>query len=166
MNANNYIYKRPVDGSGGSWQLIPGRLKHVSASGNGYIWGVNSNDYIYKCKKPCTGSWINVPGRLKQIDGGHDYVYGVNSHDNIYTRPIDGSGSSWRRIPGKLKHITAGGGEEVFGVNAQNRIFRCKKPCIGNWERVEGSLSQCDASVDEVFGVNSANRIYKRQVAI
>ena len=88
VNANDYIYKRPVDGSGNSWKLIPGRLKHVSASGKGYIWGVNSNDYIYKCKKPCTGSWINVPGRLKQIDGGYDYVYGVNSANNIFTRPV------------------------------------------------------------------------------
>ena len=51
VNANDYIYKRPVDGSGNGWQLIPGRLKHVSASGNGYIWGVNSNDQIYTVKE-------------------------------------------------------------------------------------------------------------------
>ena len=54
----------------------------------------------------------------------------------------------------------------MFGVNAQDQIFRCKKPCIGIWERVEGALSQCDASIDEVYGVNAAGNIYKRQVAI
>lgn len=31
------IYKRPVDGSGSRWTLVPGGLKHVSASGNGYV---------------------------------------------------------------------------------------------------------------------------------
>ena len=39
VNSKDHIYKRPVDGSD-YWKLIPGLLKHVSASGNGYIWGV------------------------------------------------------------------------------------------------------------------------------
>ena len=45
VNAAHNIYKRPVDGSG-SWTQVTGALKHVSASGNGYIWGVNRNDNI------------------------------------------------------------------------------------------------------------------------
>ena len=45
VNAAYNIYKRPVDGSG-SWTHVTGLLKHVSASGNGYIWGVNRNDNI------------------------------------------------------------------------------------------------------------------------
>ena len=58
--ASDYtIWKRPVDGSG-SWQKVPGGLKHVSASGNGYIWGVSHDDNIYKCKKPCNGAWQQV----------------------------------------------------------------------------------------------------------
>ena len=84
----------------------------------------------------------------------------------IYRRPIDGSGF-WSRIPGRLKHITAGGQDEVFGVSTLNRVFRCKKPCIGNWERVEGVLlKQCDAAIDEVFGVTATNKVYKRKVTI
>ena len=39
VNSKDQIYKPPVDGSD-YWKLIPGLLKHVSASGNGYIWGV------------------------------------------------------------------------------------------------------------------------------
>ena len=49
MSSDDNIYKRSADGSG-SWQHIAGKLKHVSASGNGYIWGVSSTDQIYKCK--------------------------------------------------------------------------------------------------------------------
>ena len=162
FNSLGMIWKRPVDWSGRGWTHISGRLNYVSASGNDSIWSVKSNGLIFICKKPCTGSWINVDGQLKQIDGGYAYVYGVNFADDIWTRPIDGSGS-WHKIPGKLKQITGGGDDELFGVNAQDQIFRCK-PCIGNWERVEGALSQCDASIDEVYRVNPAGN--KRQVAI
>ena len=89
VNSKDHIYKRLVDGSD-HWKLIPGLLKHVSASGNGYIWGVNSDDIVFKSKKPCTtGGWITVDGCLKQIDGGYAYVYGVNSADNIFTRPME-----------------------------------------------------------------------------
>eukprot|EP00731_Ephydatia_muelleri_P031276 Em0022g790a len=159
VNSNDDIYKRNVDGSG-SWTQLPGKLKHVSASGNGYIWGVNSNDDIYKCKKPCTGGWEQVPGKLKQIDGGYDYVYGVNSNNDIFTLPVDGSGS-WRQIPSKLKHVTASGTHSIFGTAPDDSIWRCKKPCIGEWERIDGGLMQCDATINGLFGVNSANNIWR-----
>ena len=42
VNCLDHIFRKPVDGSG-SWIRIGGSLKHISASGNGYIWGVNSN---------------------------------------------------------------------------------------------------------------------------
>ena len=36
------IWARPTDGSG-YWRLLPfhGKMSHVSASGRGYVWGVN-----------------------------------------------------------------------------------------------------------------------------
>ena len=164
VNSGDYIYKRPVDGSG-SWINIPGRLKHVSASGTSYIWGVNANDQIYKCKKPCTGRWEIVDGRLKQIDAGLAYVYGVTRSGAIFSRPVDGSGA-WRHIPGSLKHVTASGKNEIFGVNAADQIWRCKKPCVGDWEVIEGALTQCDATINGLFGVNSGHAIYRRPTGI
>ena len=153
-----------MDGSG-SWTHIPGKLKHVSASGNGYIWGVNSHDRIYKCKKPCTGRWEGVDGRLKQIDGGYAYVYGVNAHNAIFARPVDGSGA-WRHIPGSLKHVTASGKDDIFGVNKHDQIWRCDKPCVGDWELIEGALAQCDATFNGLFGVNKDCAIYRRPTGI
>ena len=73
----------PIDGNG-KWQNIRGRLKWVSAGHPDYVFGVNANDQIYECKKPCNGSWKNLPGRLKQIDGGQNDIWGVNSNNNIY----------------------------------------------------------------------------------
>ena len=67
--------------------------------GTGYIWGVNANDDIFKCKKPCNGAWAHIGGKLKQIHGGYGYVYRVNSNNDIFTKRIDGSGGC-RYIPG------------------------------------------------------------------
>lgn len=66
----------------------------------------------------------------------------------------------------KLKHIIASGKSEVFGANASGHIFRCKKPCVGEWEKVEGSLKQCDATFNSLVGVNTANAIYRRHTGI
>ena len=166
VNKNNDIFKRPVDGSGG-WAHIRGKLKHVSASGNGYIWGVNAGDHIYRCKKPCRGAWIGVGGRLKQVDGGHGYVYGVNSANQVFALPVDGSGG-WRHIPGiRLKHITASGRNEVFGTSNDNRLYRCQKPCVGDWELMEEKgMQQCDATFDSVVGIDHYNYVFEQRTGI
>ena len=103
---------------------------------------------------------MNVPGKLKQIDGGYNYVYGVNSINDIYTLPVDGSGS-WRNIPGKLKRVSASGTYSISGVGPDDTIWRCKKPCIGEWERIDGGLKQCDATINNLYGVHSNDNIYR-----
>jgi len=149
VNSAGTIYKRPIDGSGTDWTEVPGGLKHVSASGNGYVWGVNNNDEIYKCQKPCSGNWIPVLGGLKQISGGRSEVWGVNSAGIIVKRPVDGSGTGWTEIPevpGGLKHVSASGKGYVWGVNSNDVIYKCQKPCSGDWLQVPGGLDQISGS--------------------
>ena len=158
VNKQNYIYKRPVDGSG-QWKRVRGGLRHVSASGNGYVWGTNSRDNIYKCAKPCNGQWQQVPGGLRNIDGGQERVYGVNSGGAVFTRNVDGSGN-WRHIPGRrMKQITASGVHEVFAVDASKKLYRCRKPCLGGWEEMDGHFSQIEAGIHGVYGIKSGNDI-------
>ena len=142
VNKDHAIFKRTVDGSG-EWKNIGGRLKHVSASGNGYMCGVNSGDHIYKCKKPCTGQWKNVGGRLKQIDGGYAHVYEVNRHGQVFSAPIDGS-KGWRHIPSSVavNHVTASGNNELFAISRQGDTYRCKMPCIGEWEKMSTNCNK------------------------
>ena len=83
----------------------------------------------------------------------------------IYSRPVDGSGQ-WRLIPGRLTHVSGSGRHEVYGTNASGNIFRCKKPCIGEWEKIEGALIQCDGTFNGLFGVNSGHQIWRRNVGI
>ena len=161
VNSRQHIYKRLVDG-GGRWIRIGGGLKHVTASGNGYIWGVNGGDNIYVCAKPCTGRWKHIGGKLKQVDGGQDRVYGVNSGGAIYTRPIDGSGR-WRHIPfvrnARPSQITAGDTHEVFVTTTTGDLYRCQKPCVGEWEKVSGQrLNQVDADSSGLYGLDSNSK--------
>lgn len=82
VNATNYIFRRPVNGSG-EWTIVPGRMRYVSASGNKHIWGIAPNDYLYNCKKPCTGDWKYVGGCFKQIDAGDNFVCGIVTNNTV-----------------------------------------------------------------------------------
>jgi hypothetical protein len=99
------INRKPA--SGGN-ENINGRLKQISAAGKDWLWGVNSSDNIFTCKKPCTDSnWKQIPGGLTQIEGGDKEVWGVNSVNNIYKMNQDHS-NNWKYIPGKLTNISQG----------------------------------------------------------
>ena len=89
-------------------------------------------------------------------------MYGVNSQNQIYTRPVDGSGA-WRKIPGEAKYITASGVYDVFAVDCSDNIYRCRKPCVGEWIQLDpgAKLAQCDTTVNALFGVNSSDSIYR-----
>ena len=83
VNHRDDIFTRPVDG-GGRWRQIPGKLKHITASGKSEVFGVNSNDVIFRCLKPCVGEWERIPGSLSQCDATFDALVGVNSGDEIF----------------------------------------------------------------------------------
>ena len=79
----------------------------------------------------------------------------------MFSLPVDGSGS-WHYIPGKMQHITVGT-HEIFGVDAQNEVHRCKKPSIGEWGKIsfdDGDMKQCDATINGIFGVTTGGTIY------
>lgn len=122
----------------GGWKQIPGGLKQISTSGNNaWIWGVNSGDAIWRCKKPCdyTSSnkkWWSPGGRLKQISVGDDEVWGVNSNNNIYKINPEGK-NGWKYVRGSLKQVINSGKGWVWGINGGGDVFRCKKPCNGSW---------------------------------
>ena len=128
------IWKRPVNAFWGSWTYVPGAMKHLSASGNGHIWGVNAYNRVYMCKKPCYGHWNHISGAMKQVDGGDAYVYAVNPSNQIYRRKIDGSGS-WYHISGSYMQITGSAKDYIYAVKSTSThyMYKCKKPCTGSW---------------------------------
>ena len=104
---------RPLSGStlspsGTEWKYTDGRLKHVTVSPRGFVWGVNANDQVFHrqgisdCK--VDGSfWKLINGSLKQISNGRSGVWGVNANDEIFYREgtfgDNGSeGTSWIQV--------------------------------------------------------------------
>ena len=71
------------------------------------VWGVNSDDYIWKRPGDGSGGWSEISGRLKDVSVGSQYIWGVNSNDDIYKckRPCRGG---WDRVAGGLKQIDIG----------------------------------------------------------
>ena len=84
VNANNRIFKRPVDGSG-KWSSVPGEMRYISASGTAHVWGIAPNDSLYVCMKPCSGCWRYIGGSFEQVDGGENSVFGVTTDGCILT---------------------------------------------------------------------------------
>ena len=89
VNSLNDAYVRMIDGSD-NWRHFPGKLSHISASGSGEVFGVNSAGVIYRCKKPCVGgSELEVMlGELKQCDAAPGVVYGVDSATGVWRRVV------------------------------------------------------------------------------
>ena len=94
VNATNHIFKRPVSDNG-SWSIVPGEMRYISASGNAHIWGIAPNNSLYVCAKPCTGDWQYVGGSFKQIDGGNHSVVGVTTDNIIFAMSFEDFGMSY-----------------------------------------------------------------------
>ena len=144
------------------WMQIPEGLIQISGNIN-YVWGVDSNNHIFMCERPCTGTWRRIRGSLVQVDVDDQFAWGVNHEDRIFFRNVDGTGD-WTNVIGGLTHVSASGNGYVWGVNRSHEIFKCKKPCTGSWVLVDGGLKQIDGGEREVCGVNTNNHLYCRPV--
>ena len=118
------------------------------------IWSTGSNRYnsagwlIYQSPKDKTSNrgtnWNRIPGELNQMSTGQKEVYGVNSYRNIFAHAKDpaklnaNGARGWRTIPGSLVNISASNKDWIFGVNRNNDIYQCRKPCKGAWQRLGG----------------------------
>ena len=152
----------------GGWRRIGGALTQISGAGKDYIWGVNSNDAIFKCKKPCSNNnWISPGGSLKQLTGGESEVWGVNSNNDIYKMNQDGTGG-WTNIPGKASSVSQGGGYVWVVGDKGNSVWFCKQPCSGNWKLVNNPseiiIKQLSCSNQYVYGIDTNKHAWWRPI--
>lgn len=143
-----------------------GRLKQVSVSADGFVWGVNEDEKIY-FKAIGDRSWVQVSGALTNVSvGNRNNVWGVNRNGNIYRRIFTSNpaNDSWRRIRGELKNISVGNdgtvwGGTVWGVNSDNNIYRWNGT---SWDQIQGRLKQISVGNQNlIWGVNSDDKIYR-----
>ena len=117
------IFRGDVDNPG-SWTLIAGQLKMVSAGGDN-VWGVNdAGDIYYTTNKG--GNWNRANGNLSWISVAADgTLYGVQGGGSIFRGHVSKPGV-WEQVPGGLKMVSVADRTHVWGVNAQNEVFRFK----------------------------------------
>ncbi|HKO58023.1 MAG TPA: tectonin domain-containing protein [Thermoanaerobaculia bacterium] len=69
------------------------------------------------------------------------------------------SGSSWTQMAGALKWVSVGQDGTVWGVNANDDIFRWNG---GTWDNIAGKLKQISVgNANNVWGVNAADDIFR-----
>lgn len=67
---------------------------------------------------------------------------------------------TWRLVPGKLKQVAVNANGEVWGVNADDEIFRRNGD---GWELMPGRLKHVSVGQDgAVWGVNAFDEIFRR----
>ncbi|MCK6211640.1 hypothetical protein KZX45_13910 [Georgenia sp. EYE_87] len=65
----------------------------------------------------------------------------------------------WLPLHGALKHVSVSASGEVWGVNANDQIYRLNASSL-TWEQMPGALAQV-SSGSEVWGVNAEDEIYR-----
>jgi len=149
VNHKDDIFHR----SGNNWVHIPGKLKQVSVSCNGAVWGVNARDNVFRRDG---SNWTEMPGRLKQIAVGGSVILGINKDDNIF----QWNGSGWVDVDGYLKQVAVGCDNTIWGVNANDDIFR--RDGVNQWTNITGKLKQIHVgNANQVWGVNANDDIFQ-----
>lgn len=130
--------------AGGGFKQLPGLLKRISARSLQELWGVGTDDKIYKFdgtdwKKQDS---FNGGAALDVSVGDNGAVWATNTEQKVFR--YDGDGKGWTLIPGAAKYITARSDQEVFAVNNKNEIWHYLN---GNWNQLPGSATNiCAAS--------------------
>lgn len=102
-----------------------------------------------------------VPNSANAPGSGNHRIYAIASEHSRQVLTLRDE-LAWQQVPGGLKHVSVGADGTVWGVNANDDIWRG----TGNfgWEQMPGKLKQISVgSATDVWGVNSNDDIYRWQ---
>ena len=91
---------------GTGWKAVDGSLVQLEAGPDGKVWGVNSNNELYRRSGvsrtvPMGTSWMKIGGlSLKFITVGKDQLYGVDLGNVVYIGTLQRAGAG-QTLPGK-----------------------------------------------------------------
>jgi hypothetical protein len=117
LNADDQVFRAVFDNTGKitSWQQVNGSLKWISVAGDGTVYGVNSDDKIYKYKGG--NNWASVAGSLTQISVGDvSRIWGINEDMEVFQYVFNNGDSGFQKVKGNLINIAAGGDGVVYGI--------------------------------------------------
>ncbi len=162
VDANNLVYI--FDRGTQTFQNVPGQsLAQVSVGSSGNVWGVSSAGAIFQWGQSTANAWDNIPGELNRIAVSTNqtypsnlFVFGINSYGQTYMY-VNG----WIEIPGDLVQLSNGADGTVWGINAQQQIYRYESQ-TESWVNVPGSLVQISVgNANNIWGVNAAQQVYR-----
>jgi len=122
------------------------------SEGESGIWGVDSNENIYKLNDD--GGWNRINGKFVQVSSGAS-VWGVNRDNEIYKYLGD---NQWQRIPGELTYVDVSNKGHVWGLKGEH-VFRWTG---SSWERISGDFKQISVGQSGVWGVNHGDTVFFR----
>jgi hypothetical protein len=143
---------------------MDGGLSNITISNDGVIFGVNSNDNIYR-RDSIDTPWRQLSGGLVQISANRsDQVIGANRGTAIYRG--NGNGG-WTNIPGGAQWTAASnqGDTWVIGTNAVGGgnygFWRKDGSNSPNWSSVPGGAIMISIGDDNIWCVNAQGNPYR-----
>lgn len=181
LTSTGDIKRIPIEGafsrdlSKSPWTTIPGGLKDISASGSGWVWGVNNAGNLYKCAKPCSGKWSGVtnwPGGSDipvKVFGDSTHIWAIAKSDKIYKNAINGAGK-WEPLPGSLIDISTLRTDAIWGVHSGGGVWTCKKPCDPiageTWQHVKDlpamTAKKVYAAKDRIWVIDGKDNAWRK----
>jgi hypothetical protein len=156
-----------------TWVNIPGALVKAVSSPAGYAWGYNSDNRIYTCQLPCTGTWEEVNlssyGLTTVDDLVVDYskVYVLTTGragNKIILSGLASNRGDWTilNVPFSATKLFSTS-LYLWAQDASNNKQKCALPCTtSNWlAHPENNVQITSSSYSELYGKDSAGTAFK-----
>ena len=130
----NALSGQTTDGAWTKTSLPQGvnSLKSISSGALG-VWGLGDGGQVLHYKDD---RWeLSSTQSLEQISVGKDALWGVTSGYEVWKGEQSSGIIQWSRVHGVLKQISASESGQVWGTNANGRIWRLKGD---QWEQIPG----------------------------
>jgi len=148
-----------------SWSRVDGDMKIVDLdANNAMIWAVDENANIYYRNFAATRPWVQVEGKLTSIVVDELFGWGFDPQGNLKRFSLQ-SKTDWKTIPNPHHLIKLSANcEEVWGVNAENEIYRISSSGFGDWELVATGYKDVSVGSNFVWFLDVEGRPYKCQL--
>ncbi|GHT45915.1 hypothetical protein FACS189440_02830 [Bacteroidia bacterium] len=145
-----------------SWQLVAGDMNIVDIdANNAMIWAVDDNANIYYRNFAATRPWVKIEGKLTSIAVDELFGWGFAPDGSIKRFDLQNR-TNWKTIPNPhaLTHLSVNC-EEVWGVNANQEVYRMSSSGYGHWELVATGYADVSVGTNFVWFLDADGNPYK-----
>jgi hypothetical protein len=128
------------------------------------LWGIDENHKVYYRDYEGINDWKQVNGELISIAADESFVWGFSPEGDM-VRMSAQNRQGWKVIPNphNLNKLSAGN-YEVWGINAQNQVYRINSSGYGEWQHVADGYTDVSVGIDYVWLLNSSGIPYKYEL--